>query len=342
MEKHTYRYNQPFQLEMGGELPYIDITYYTAGTYNPQKNNVVWACHTLTSNADVFDWWKGLFGEQDLFNPKEHFIVCANALGSCYGTTGPLSAPNGFQYHDFPNITILDMVKAHDLLREHLGISQIHTLIGASSGGKQALEWAVFRPHIFEYLITISANATRSPWAIAFSATQRMAIETDPTWKESHPAAGAAGLKTARAIAMISYRSYETYQIKQRDENPEIYENYRADSYQRYQGQKITERFDAFTYYTMTKAMDTYNLGRNRGGVLQALRQIKTKTLSIGMSSDVLFPVQEQEFIAKNIQKSQFEVIQSPFGHDSFLIEMKKIADTIQRFYHLNGAFLKK
>jgi homoserine O-acetyltransferase len=333
MKKHIYRYNQPFQLELGGTLPFIDITYYTAGTYQADKNNVVWACHTLTATANVFDWWAGLFGENDVFNPKEHFIICATVLGSCYGTTGSMDAPDGYKYHNFPKITMRDMVLVHDLLREHLGIQKIQTLIGASSGGNQALEWAIIHPNLFQNLIIISANATRSPWAIAFSATQRMAIEADPTWKENQPKAGLNGLKTARAIAMISYRSYGTYALKQSDPNPNIYENFKADSYQRYHGSKIVERFDAFTYYLMTLAMDTYNIGRNRGGVLKALSQITAKTLVLGISSDLLFPVEEQHFLAKHIKRSQLEIIESPYGHDGFLIEMTKISLRVKRFF---------
>lgn len=333
MEQHIYRFNQPFQLELGGILPYIDITYYTAGTYHPNKDNVVWVCHTLTATANVFDWWAGLFGENDLFNPKEHFIICATVLGSCYGTTGPMDAPQGYKYHSFPKITMRDMVRVHDLLRKHLGIQKIQTLIGASSGGNQALEWAIIHPSLFENLIIVSGNATRSPWAIAFSATQRMAIETDPTWKENHAKAGLNGLKTARAIAMISYRSYDTYALKQKDINPNIYENFSADSYQRYHGDKIVERFDAFTYYTMTLAMDTYNVGRGRGGIFKALKQVKAKTLILGISTDILFPVEEQEFLAKHIEDSHLEIIESPYGHDGFLIEINEITLRIKRFF---------
>jgi homoserine O-acetyltransferase/O-succinyltransferase len=333
MEQHIYRYNRLFQLEMGGILPYIDITYFTAGTFEPEKNNVVWACHTLTSTANIFDWWAGLFGKNDIFNPQDHFIVCATVLGSCYGTTGPSDAPDGYKFHDFPKITIRDMVRVHDLLREYLGISQIQTLIGASSGGSQALEWAVMYPNLFDHLIVVSGSAARSPWAIALSSTQRMAIEADPTWKESHSKAGLEGLKTARAIAMISYRSYDTYALKQREANPDIYENFAAERYQRHHGNKIVERFDAFTYYTMTLAMDTNNVGRGRGGLSSALGRITAKTLIIAISTDILFPVEEQYFLAEHIKGSQLKIIESPYGHDGFLVEMTAIASIIKTFF---------
>ena len=332
MKEHFYQHHQPFELEMGGALPHLTIKYFTAGTYDPSKNNVIWVCHTLTATANVFEWWAKLFGESDYYNPKEHFIICATVLGSCYGTTGPMDAPEGFKYHDFPKITMTDMVRLHEVLRQHLDIQHIHTIIGASSGGNQALEWAIMQPDLFDHLITVSANATRSPWAIAFSASQRMAIEADPTWKENQPKAGLEGLKAARAIAMISYRNYDTYALKQREPNPNIYENYRADSYQRHQGDKLVARFDAFTYYTMALAMDTYNLGRGRGGVINALQRIKAKTLIIGLSTDILFPVHEQAFLHQHIKDSHFEIIESPYGHDGFLIEMDEIVRIVKTF----------
>src|SRR5580698_10082919 len=130
-----FNYNKPFKLESGKQLKELEIGFHTYGTLNANKDNVVWVCHALTANSDVFDWWKGLFGENDFFNPNEYFIVCANNLGSCYGTTGPLSHNtnnNGPLYAYFPAVTIRDMVKAHDILREHLSIKKIHTLIGGS------------------------------------------------------------------------------------------------------------------------------------------------------------------------------------------------------------------
>src|SRR5579875_1858488 len=172
-------YTDIFQLESGKKLRNLEIAYHTFGSLNPEKNNVVWVCHALTANADVFDWWPGLFGEKALFNPEEHFIICANILGSAYGTTNPLSInpkDNEPYYLSFPEVTIRDMVKAHQLLAAHLNIQKIEVLIGGSLGGQQALEWAISEPEKINQLIVLASNARHSPWGIAFNESQRLSI----------------------------------------------------------------------------------------------------------------------------------------------------------------------
>ena len=333
MEKHIFKYNKPFKLELGGVLPYIELTYYTAGDFEKNKENIIWACHSLTGDANVCDWWSGLFGTGKLYNSDDHFIICASALGSRYGATNPLNTVEELKYHNFPQLTIRDMVKAFELLRQHLEIEKIQTLIGGSSGGKQVLEWAIQEPDAFENVITIAANTKQSPWAIAFSATQQIAIEQDPTWKENHPKAGLNGLKTARALAMISYRHFETYQISQSETDLNKVTDFKSASYQKYQGEKFINRFDAFTYWAMCKAMDAYNLGRNRGGVLAALKRIKARVLSIGIDTDILFPIHEQVQIAENVEQGTFVEIASLHGHDGFLIETEQITNAISAFY---------
>ncbi|MFP4622088.1 MAG: alpha/beta fold hydrolase, partial [Bacteroidales bacterium] len=172
MEKHVYHYDKPFSLEKGGELSSLTITYHTMGTLNTEKDNVVWICHAFTANSDVSDWWGGMVGEGKIFDPRHHFIICANILGSCYGTTGPLSInpeTNAPWYHDFPEVTVRDMVKAHELLREHLQINRIFVVTGGSIGGFQALEWSIMNPDLFINLVLIASSAKASPWAIAFN-----------------------------------------------------------------------------------------------------------------------------------------------------------------------------
>lgn len=333
MEQHILKYNQPFHLEKGGQLPYLEITYSTAGTYNPLKNNVVWVCHALTANSDVFDWWEGLFGEADLFNTKEHFIVCANVLGSCYGTSGPLQAADANKFHQFPEITIRDMVKAHQVLQQHLGIQKVNTIIGGSLGGQQALEWTIQQPDLFDNLIALATNAAHSPWGIAFNESQRMAIEVDSTWVENKETAGIEGMKTARSIALLSYRTYQTYNLSQGETDVNKTADYKAISYQRYQGEKLARRFNAFAYYRLSQAMDSHNIGRNRKSIENALAQIKTKTLIIGISSDGLFPVNEQQFLAQHIPNAYYTEIDSYYGHDGFLVETEKLTAVIQEFY---------
>jgi homoserine O-acetyltransferase len=328
----TYKYNTPFQLELGEELPYLEIGYHTYGKLNEAKDNVVWVCHALTANSNVFDWWAGLFGKNDLFNPQEHFIVCANILSSCYGSTSPLQTIKNKQYHQFPMITIRDMVNAHEVLRKYLGIEKINTIIGGSMGGQQALEWNILKADLFENMIVVATNAQHSPWGIAFNESQRMAIENDSTWQLSTSSAGLKGLKAARSMALISYRSYFAYNQTQQEMDNNKTDDYRAASYQRYQGEKLIKRFNAFSYYRLTQAMDSHNMGRNRESVEDALKQITAKTLAIGISTDFLFPLNEQRFIAKNIANARFVEIESFYGHDGFLVETEKLTGIIQNF----------
>jgi homoserine O-acetyltransferase/O-succinyltransferase len=322
-----------FPLEAGGSLVEVRIAYQTFGKLNVQKNNVVWVCHALTANADPTQWWPSLVGDNDLINPKEHFIVCANILGSCYGTTGPrdFNPTTGQRYlSNFPNITIRDQVKAHELLRQHLGIESIALGIGGSTGGQQILEWAC-QQDIFEKIFIIATSAQSSPWGKAIRAAQRMAIEADPSFFSTSVNGGKKGMEAARAMALLSYRTPETFNAAQKD-NDESTDNYKAESYQRYQGIKLSQRFDARSYYSLGKAMDSHNLARGRKSLEDALAQIKAKTLVIGIQSDILFPINEQQFIANNIPNAQFESIESDYGHDGFLIETQKISKILKQF----------
>jgi homoserine O-acetyltransferase len=315
----------------------LEIAYHTYGTLNKEKNNVIWVSHALTANSDVFDWWKGLFGENDLFNPKDHFIVCANNLGSCYGTTGPLSInPDTKQawFSYFPKVTVRDQAKTLELLRQHLGIEKIHTLIGGSLGGQIAQEWTLLQPNLFQNLILLATNAQHSPWGIAFNESQRLAVKADRTYFSNTEEGGQKGLQAARSIALLSYRNYNTYQATQEETNPNKVGNYAASSYQRYQGEKLVKRFNAYSYVRLSEAMDSHNVTRNRGEAIEAvLKTIKTKTLVIGITSDLLFPVTEQQFLTNHLGNATYNEIDSLYGHDGFLIETKKIAQSIQNFY---------
>lgn len=318
-------------LEKGGRLYQPVITYHTYGT--PDKP-VVWVCHALTANSDVFTWWAGLFGPQDLFNPDDYYIVCANVLASCYGTTGPLSEnpDTGHPYyHEFPEVTIRDMVALHEKLRQHLGIHQIHLLLGGSLGGQQALEWAILHPERISRLSLIATNARHSAWGIAFNEAQRMAIEADATWKQRHERAGDAGMRAARATALLSYRHYYAYSSFQTDAEP-LLDHYRAASYQQYQGEKLSRRFNAFSYYRLSQAMDTHHIGRGRGSAAEAAQKILARTLVVAISSDVLFPPEEQEWLARHIPQADYAVIDSIYGHDGFLVETQKLALLFSRF----------
>lgn len=335
MKLKKFNYNKKFPLESGVSLPSIEIAYHTYGNYNANKSKVVWVCHALTANSDVFDWWSGLFGEGNLFNSDDYFIICANILGSCYGTTGPLSInpkTNEPYYHNFPEITIRDMVRAHEILRKHLNIDNIYLLTGSSIGGYQALEWAIEKPDLFDNFAFIASNAKQSAWAVAFNQSQRKAIEVDKTWLEKNKKAGTEGLKTARSIALLSYRNYHTYVHSQSETDNKKVSNFKACSYQDYQGEKLAKRFNAFSYYKLLNAMDTHNVARGRESIEKALNKIKANTLVVSVTSDLLFPVDELKFVSEHIHNSYYTEIDSLFGHDGFLIETQKLENEFRKF----------
>ena len=332
-EKRIFQTDQPFQLESGSILPGYSLAYTTLGQLNANKDNVIWIFHALTANSDPSEWWPGLVGEGKLFDPEKYFIICVNMPGSCYGSTGPLSenpATGQPWYHEFPFFTPRDMVRAYEPLRRELGISRIHIGIGGSMGGQQLLEWAVEATDLFEHIIPIATNAVHSAWGRAFNASQRMCIENDPTWQNLDPEAGLKGMEIARSIALISYRHYRTYEATQQDDDR--LENFKSESYQRYQGLKLAKRFNAFSYYVLSKGMDSHNLGRGRGGIIKALNSIKAATLSIAVESDLLYPASEQEFIAQHVPGASYESIDSLYGHDGFLLEYGKIETIITDF----------
>jgi homoserine O-acetyltransferase len=340
MSVNTFKYSKTFKLESGKRIRNLEIAYTTYGTLNEKKDNVIWVCHALTANSDVFDWWKGLFGNDNLFNPHEHFIICANCIGSAYGTTNPLSKnpSTGLPYYlSFPQFSIRDLVSAHELLAEHLGINKISLLIGGSLGGQQAIEWSISSADRIENLVLLATNAAHSPWGIAFNESQRLAISTDRTFYANEPNGGSKGLKTARSIALLSYRAYDTYSSTQMESSHEKTDDFKASSYQNYQGEKLVKRFNAYSYWFLTKAMDSHNVGRNRGGISEALDKIKAKTLVIGIKNDLLFPIEEQKLIANTITNAKYFEIDSFYGHDGFLIETKAIHQAIESFLDNNN-----
>jgi len=321
MSYQTITVDEPFVLECGATLPSITIGYHTWGELNASADNVIWICHALTGDSNAALWWSGLVGEGRLFDPRTYFIVCANMLGSCYGTTGPSG-------QDFPLITIRDMVHAHVALRKALGIERIVALLGGSMGGQQVLEWALIEPERIDAIVPIATNAKHSAWGIAFNAAQRMAIEADQTFTNGGPDGGRQGLAAARAIGMISYRTSQLYNARQTDENDRL-SDFNAESYQRYQGKKLVDRFSAHAYWTLSRAMDSHDIGRGRNGYGNALRSITARTLSIGIDTDVLFPESEQHFIADMVPRARYRRMRSLAGHDAFLLDQRQLATII-------------
>ncbi len=334
-----FNYNQPFELESGESLPGFHLTYTTHGKLNTEKNNVVWIFHALTANSNPIEWWPGLVGEGKYFDPAKDFIICVNKPGSPYGSISPISInplTNEPYYNLFPVFSIRDIVKSFQLLKSYLGITTIKVGLGGSTGGMQLLEWAIEEPALFEHIVPIATNAVLSPWAIAFNAAQRMAIEADSTWQDKSYKAGQKGLAAARSIALLSYRHYNGYDITQfRDKafvplSDDV--QYAADNYQRYQGLKLVNRFNALCYYRLSQTMDSHDVGRDRTSVSIALKKITAKTLVIGITSDVLYPISEQEFLQKKIPGATLLSICSEYGHDGFLLEYKKITTALTEF----------
>lgn len=332
-----YRHNAPFKLESGEVLPSLEIAYDTFGELNEAKDNVIWVCHALTANSDVADWWPHTVEQGKFLDPERYFIVCANFLGSHYGTTSPLTvnpATGKKWYYDFPRITVRDMVACHQLLAKELGIERVKLLIGSSIGGFQCMEWAIMEPEFMENLALIATTTYSEPWAAAFNESQRMAIRLDPSWGEERDDAGLDGMAVARSIALISYRGGAAYNATQQElSNPlEASFDRRAHSYQQYQGEKLRRRFNALSYYRLSEAVDSHNIARGRGTIADALSRIKARTLVVAISSDILFPVEAHTPLREHIADVEYHLIESEFGHDGFLVEHEKLNSIIQKF----------
>lgn len=331
-----FHHKEAFELECGQVLPEITIAYHTYGQLNRDGSNVVWVCHALTASSAVTDWWPGVAGVGEVIDTEKHFIVCANILGSCYGSSGPLAIDpsTGERYFSsFPFITVRDMVRAHMLLRRRLGIRQIHLLVGGSMGGYQALEWCLMEQDVIHRLFLLATTAAETAWGIAIHTAQRLAIEADQSWMDHSPAAGAKGLKAARAIGLLTYRNYDILLQRQTDTETDKLDHYKASSYISYQGDKLVNRFNAYSYWLLTKSMDSHNLARGRGkGIEQVLGEIVQPTLIMGISTDILCPLQEQHFLAKHIPQASLVEISSAYGHDGFIIEGEKISGSLREW----------
>jgi homoserine O-acetyltransferase len=282
----------------------------------------------------VAEWWPGMVGPGLLFDTDRYFVVCANILGSCYGSTGPMSVnPDTGRpwYRTFPLMTFRDVVEGLELVRRHLGIEKIRMIIGGSIGAQQALEYSIMYPGLIQRLAFLASSVQYAPWGIAFSQSMRLAIEADATFEQDIPGGGSKGLRAARSIALLSYRNDTIYNKTQQDDDDRL-TDFRAVSYQNYQGDKLVRRFDAYTYYHLLRLSDTHNVGRGRGGKKKALSLIKARVLSVGISSDLLFPTYEQKFLAENVEGGTYREIDSLYGHDGFLVETEKLTEVVRPF----------
>ncbi|MBK7104339.1 MAG: homoserine O-acetyltransferase [Ignavibacteriae bacterium] len=354
----------PLHLDCGEKLNSVNVAYQSYGELNSEKNNVIIVNHALTGNshaAGIVDdleiknsesherlnsynkmflskegWWSQLIGKGKALDTDKYFVICPNILGSCYGTTGPTSLnqnTNQSYGMNFPQITVRDMIKVQKELLDKLGISKIELIVGGSLGGMQVLEWAIMYPKLINKIMPIATSSAHSAWAIGLNEASRNAIINDPDWENgNYKIQPEKGISLARKIAMISYRSYNSFNKKfdrTYNEKENIFE---IESYLNYQGEKLTKRFDANTYLYLSNAMDLHDVGKGRGGIDKALSSIISKTMCVGIDSDILYPVEEQKEIQYKIPNAKYSEIYSIHGHDAFLIEFDQLDRIIRNF----------
>lgn len=317
-----------FTLESGAVLSQVPVAYRTWGRLNERGDNAILVCHALTGDTDVEAWWPGLLGSGLALDTDRYFVVCANVIGSPYGTVSPLTiAPEtGRPYGgSFPVPTVRDTVALHRPLLERIGIRQLALVIGGSLGGMQTLEWAM-QGDFVRAIVPVSVGGRHSAWCIAWSEAQRQAIYRDPRWNDGNYAPDDTpedGLAVARVIAMISYRSFGSFQNRfgRQTADGSTRHTFEMESYLHHQGIKLVGRFDAACYVRLTQKMDTHDVSRGRGEYLDVLRRIEQPALVIGVDTDLLYPLAEQRELADVLPRGRLAAITAPDGHDSFLIE---------------------
>jgi homoserine O-acetyltransferase len=338
----------PLALEAGGELPGVRLAYETWGTLAPDGSNAVLVLHAATGDSHVTGpaepghptpgWWGDLIGAGKALDPARWFVVAPNVIGGCQGSTGPSSiAPDGQWWGSrFPLVTPRDTVTAETVLADALGVQRWACVIGGSMGGMRALEWAVTAPDRVERLMVLAAPAVTSAEQIAWAACQLAAIRADPGWRggdyyDAAPGAGPhAGLAVARRMAHLSYRSPFELATRfgrepQPGEDPFDGGRYAVESYLDHHGAKLLRRFDAGSYVRLTEMMNAHDVGRGRGGIAAALAGVRARTVAVGISSDRLYPVEEQAAIVDGVPGARLQTIDSPYGHDGFLIEWETV-----------------
>jgi len=326
-----------FITEAGHHFKTPEVAYKTWGTLNESRDNVILICHALTGHAAADEWFPGLIGKNKLYDPAKNFILCINVPGSCYGSVGPWSEnpKTGEPYRaSFPAVTIRDMVRFQQLLLDQLDIRGIELVIGGSMGGMQALEFAIMDRRI-QSACLIAMGAAHRPWAIGISEAQRAAIKADPKWNGGnyeYDDGPDQGLAAARMMAMITYRTPDNYDTKFERRKQDESDLFQVQSYLRYQGEKLAKRFDANSYVILSKAMDTHDISRCRPPKDVLLNRVEIPVQIIGVDSDHLYPVPEQEELAKYLPNSRLHLIESPYGHDAFLIEFEQLHEIIQPF----------
>lgn len=322
-----------FTLERGVTLRNVPVAFRSWGSLNSAGDNAVVICHALTGNAQADDWWSGVVGPGKALDTERFFVLCANVMGSPYGTLSPLTirTDTGQPWgHEFPATTVRDTVALHRRLLEQLGVTRVLFAIGGSLGGMQALEWA-FHSDLVCGLVPIGVGGRHSAWCIAWSEAQRQAIYNDPRWQQGRYAPSnqpTGGLSVARMMAMVSYRSFASFGTRfGRERTPADNDtSYQVESYLRHQGNKLVDRFDARCYVHLTEVMDTHDVSRDRGEYLEVLRSIRQPALVIGITTDILYPLAEQHELVEAMPNAELAILDAPQGHDAFLIEQAELA----------------
>ena len=350
----------PLRLDGGVLLSPVDIAYETYGTLSPDGGNAILICHALTLDQHVASdhpvtgksgWWTRMVGPGKPIDPARHFIVCANVLGSCMGSSGPatINPATGLPWGmSFPVITIRDMVRAQAMLLDHLGIGRLAAVVGGSMGGMQALSWAATFPERVGAALVIASAARHTAQNIAFHEVGRQAIMADPKWQGGdYYAAGdppAAGLAVARMAAHITYLSEagltEKFgrRLQARDAKSFGFDaDFQIESYLRHQGIAFVDRFDANSYLYITRAMDYFDLAEEHGGHLAAaFRASRTRFCLISFDTDWLYPTAESRSIVHAMNAAgaaaSFVELSSPFGHDAFLLDVPELNRVVDGF----------
>jgi homoserine O-acetyltransferase len=356
----TFDPNRALALDGGSVLYGVTLAYETWGTLSAEGDNAVLLCHAWTGDSHAAGsaddghpapgWWEGIVGPGLSIDTNRWFVVCANVLGGCQGSTGPASPhpadgrPWGSR---FPVVTIRDMVRAQVRLADHLGVRQWHSIIGGSMGGMQVLEWAITFPDRVRSIVPIATCSQASAQQIAWGAIGRRAIRMDPKWNggdyyDAPDGEGPwEGLATARMVAQVTFRSDNVFTDRfgreladgatLRDEL-DLWQRFEVEKYLDYHGDKLVRRFDTNSYLIIGKAMDLHDLGRGRGGLGAAMARATMPALVMGISSDILYPTYQQRQIADALPGSEYVEIDSPHGHDAFLINLDQVAAQVKRF----------
>jgi homoserine O-acetyltransferase len=346
------------QLESGRLLGPLTLAYETYGRLNAEKSNVVLVCHAWTGDAHAAGrhtsedrkpgWWDDMIGPGKVLDTDRYFVLCSNVIGSCKGSTGPASINprTGRPYNlSFPVLMVRDMVRAQKLLLDRLGIDSVLTVIGGSMGAMQALEWAILYPDVVRSIIPIAGTGRTSPMAIALNALARQAIFNDPMWKKGnykpeHPPVD--GLALARAVGHISFLSDASMHLKfgrrfsVRDGMFDFFGRFEVERYLEYNGTSFVERFDTNAFLYLAKALDLYDVGWNFDSREDALSHLSCPSLWFAFTSDWLYPPYQAEEVVEILRKQskpvEYHLIESDYGHDSFLVEPEKFTPFVVEF----------